>query len=240
MSIRTSNRPASVTHVETRSRASTSASRTTGSCRASSWLIPPTRTRAPSWRMASARRSRFSTVDRGTQSRSLVAPSCRVRLRSDPADEDVFNALALQHFDNAGRIETNVVDAHTPSCAPRSARSDAISARNVRTASRESSRRPSIVIETSSGVAGPPRSTACRNASRSHSSTAATRFALTSCMTRPGRRPGRAAPGPARYQRCNNPECTGPCCEVRERPAIQHRACSAAPSSTGQHHLDGL
>ena len=56
-------------------------------------------------------------------------------------------------------------------------RSDSTLVRNVRTASRESSGGPSIVIETSSGVAGPPRLTACRSASRSHSSTEADRSA---------------------------------------------------------------
>jgi hypothetical protein len=116
-------------------------------------------------------------------------PSCAVGLTGDPTDEDVVHAMAFHHFDDASRNETNVLDARAPSCALRSARADSTSARNVRIASRESSRRPSIVIETSSGVAGHPRSAAWCSAWRSHSSTAATRFALTSSVIRPGPSP---------------------------------------------------
>ena len=214
-----------------------SASSTTGSCR------PRRRSSRPraSVRQAGAspRRGgyRWSSVG---PSRGHSSPGLRRGPARNPADEHVLDAMTLQHPDDAGGIEGDVVGAQAPPCEARAVRSESTSARKARTASRESSRRPSIVIETSSGVAGPPRHTACRRASRSQSSTTATRFALTLSMLRSARSRSIRRDQCGMYQRCINPVCTGGCCDVHKRPVFRHHACSAASSSIDYYFPDRL
>ncbi len=135
----------------------------------------------------SASRSRFSLVDFGTQSRSSVARTAPRALAAIPPMMMYSTPCALEHGQNSGRIERTGLGAQSSVERARSARSRSSSSRNAITASRESSRRPSQVIDTSSGVGGPHR--VRFNASRSHSRRAESRRAAISKGYEDDRRP---------------------------------------------------
>ena len=154
----TSRSPADVRQVETSIPFNVATSSWTGSARASSSLRPPTRRNAPNSSSAAARRRRFSSPSSARTSMSRSG----VRIRAGAP-------LLLQRAGTARRAvrappppgPRPEAGGRRPVQSVRSAasRSRRISSRNSRTASALSSRRPSLVIDTSSSVAGPPPAT---------------------------------------------------------------------------------
>ena len=162
--------PASVSHVELPNHARVAPSSWTGSCRASSSLMPPTRRRAPSSRRASARRSRFDGRCPGRR-------RCRGSAVKRRAPEHPSHQRSRTRRD-AARASAGCGQDRTRGQAPGllTRRCWLISSRKAITLSGESRRRPSAVIDTSSSVGGP--------ASANNSSTLQRRTVSSDTITR--------------------------------------------------------